>query len=407
MPPHLDVAINVRAVAANARRPLQTPKGKKAWQCFASSCVRPAMRIVITTTLNNNLLRAKLVPLLRARTDLDVVVVTDREGPQIAGVKWVWPRGPSRHLGDLGGRVLLLAREIFNPRTRLVMAYNLVPHGLFAVVLARLRLVPVFLHFIAGPAEISFAQDRRMSDNTVIRRTNYPRQWEAFARRMGLCADRIFVPGTVTRQFLIDKGYRPDRVEVLHSTIDPSRFFPGSGERDFDVVVSAQLRERKRPIFTLRVLAQLRARNPALRFCWLGDGIMRPEFEMARRELGLVDCSEWLSTDEVAPYYRRAKVFLLCSVAEGLSLACLEAMACGAVPVVTRCGDMEDVVRNGQTGCLLELDSNEGDFVACIEPLLMDARTWQERSLAGIQLVASGHSFPVAEQRWARALASG
>jgi len=365
-----------------------------------------AVRIVITTTLNNNLLRAKLIPLLRARPDLEVIVVTDRDGPAIAGVKWVWPNGLSRGLGNLGGRLLLLMREIFHPRTRLVMAYNLVPHGLFAIVLARLRRVPVFLHYIAGPAEISFAQDRRMSDNTIIRRTRVPHQWQAFVRWMGLRADRVFVPGTVTRDHLIGEGYSPDRVEVLHSTIDPLRFFPQSGARDFDVVVSAQLRERKRPIFTLRVLALLRERDRGLRFCWMGDGIMRSEFETALSELGLVECTEWISTDDVAQYYRRAKVFLLCSVAEGLSLACLEAMACGAVPVVTRCGDMQEVVRNGETGYLLKLDATEDQFAAVIRALLDDAPTWRERSVAAAELVAGEHSFPVAERRWVKVLAS-
>ena len=118
-----------------------------------------SLRIVITTTLNNNLFHAKLVPLLRSRPDLEVVVVTDRQGPSEERLKWVWPRGIWKKFGRLGGRLPLLAREVFHPRTRLVMAYSLVPHGLFAVNLGHLRRLPVYLHFIAGPAEIRFAHN--------------------------------------------------------------------------------------------------------------------------------------------------------------------------------------------------------------------------------------------------------
>ncbi len=58
-----------------------------------------SLRIVITTTLNNNLFHAKLVPLLRSRPDLEVVVVTDRQGPSEERLKWVWPRGIWKKFG--------------------------------------------------------------------------------------------------------------------------------------------------------------------------------------------------------------------------------------------------------------------------------------------------------------------
>ena len=361
------------------------------------------MRIVITTTLNNNLFRAKLEPLLRARPGLEVMVVTDREGPTLAGVTWVWPRGWLRYAGRLGGRLLLLMCAVFHPRTRLVMAYGVMPHGLFAVGLARLRRVPVFLHFIAGPAEIRFAHDVRVSDNQVISRSRHPRFWEVIVQRCGLMADRVFVPGSVTRDFLIAEGYRPHTVSVLHSTVDRTRYFPGES-RDIDVIVSAQLRERKRPLFTLRVLALLRERIPDLRFCWMGDGVLHDEFRATLQALQLSAVTEWISTDTVAPYYRRAKVFLLCSVNEGLSLASLEAMASGAVPVVTDCGDMRDIVDPATTGCLLDVQSTEREFAAAVTQLLIDPVRLANFSRHGAKLVAEHHSFEVAQRRWGEVL---
>lgn len=364
------------------------------------------MRVVITTTLNNNLFHAKLTPLVRARPDLEVLVVTDREGPPITGVRWIWPQGWLRHLGELGARLALLVATIAHPRTRLVMAYGVIPHGLYAVWLARLRNVPVYLHFIGGPAEIRFADDVRVLENRIVRRSRHPHFWERLARGAARRADHIFVPGAATRAFLLGEGFAAETVSILHSTIDPERYFQATAARDIDVLISAQLCARKRPLFTLRVLALIRARMPAVRFCWLGDGIMHDEFAAGLRDLDLRDVIDWRATDQVGQFYRRAKIFLLCSINEGLSLACLEAMGCGVVPVVSDCGDMRDAVIAGTTGYLLDPDADEAQFAEAIIALLADPQRTAVFSTAAICLAESAHCFAVAEGRWREILAT-
>lgn len=367
------------------------------------------MRIVITSTLNNNLFHAKLVPLARADACNRLTIVTDREGPAIEGVTWVWPAGWIRMFGRLGGRMLLLLREIIRGDTRIVMAYSLVPHGLFALFLGKLLQKPVFVHFIAGPAELEFAHDRRVTDNRMIARTGNPKRWERTLTALSKRFDRIFVPGDVTRSSLVAKGIAGERIVLLHSTVDPGRFFPPTDDttRDIDVIVCAQLRDRKRPLFTLQVMAELLRLYPQLRFQWLGDGDLRDEFAAMIPQLGLQEALTWEVTDMVEAYYRRARVFLLCSVNEGLSLACLEAMACGCVPVVARCGDMQEAVIDGVTGRLLEQVDDQATFAAALAEILNDdAKRLQFRD-AAIAHVTTKHSFPAAKRAWAALLSSG
>jgi glycosyltransferase involved in cell wall biosynthesis len=86
--------------------------------------------------------------------------------------------------------------------------------------------------------------------------------------------------------------------------------------------------------------------------------------------LGLGDRVEFLGFHEHTEcYYNRAKVFVLTSSAEGLSLAMLEAMACGLPVVVPAVGDLGDVVQNGMTGYLIESADRAG-FVAALGTLL-------------------------------------
>lgn len=363
-----------------------------------------SLRIVITTTLNDNLFHAKLVPLLRSRPDLEVVVVSDREGPTYENLRWVWPQGIASKLGRLGGRLPLLVREVFHPRTRLVMAYSLIPHGLFAVALTRLRRVPVFLHYIAGPAELKFAHNTDVSDNRVIARSRNPQRLERLADWTARNADGNFVPGTNTAAFLTGAGYDAAKIAVLHSTIDPERYYPQPGDRDIDILVSAQLRERKRPLFTLDVFREILRRRPGTRFCWLGDGLMHDQFAAASRDMGLSPAMEWTVTNDVAPFYRRAKVFLLCSLNEGLSLASMEAMRCGMVPVVSDTGDMADVAGARGAGKLLPVTATVADYAEAALTFLNDPAQWEKNSRRAFEIIDQEHSFPSAIASWRKIL---
>jgi glycosyltransferase involved in cell wall biosynthesis len=363
------------------------------------------LRIVITTTLNDNLFHAKLVPLVRSRPDIELVVVSDREGPECERVRWVWPRGFTGMFGRLGGRLLLLKMAILHPRTKLVMAYSLVPHGMFAILIGHLFRKPVWVHYIAGSAEIRFAHNTDVSDNRLIAASRNPRRLERMARWFGLRADRVFVPGSKTADFLSREGYDPKRIVKLHSTIDPARFYPTEGPRDFDVLISAQLRERKRPRFTLEVLREILRHRPDARFCWLGDGLMHDEFDRMLDEYGLREHLTWTVTDKVGDYYRRGKVFLLCSINEGLSLASMEAMGCGMVPVASDCGDMFEVVRTGETGVLLPIEASVEDYAQAVLTILKDDSQWAEYSQAAMDLISREHSFDSAIAAWQALLA--
>jgi len=62
----------------------------------------------------------------------------------------------------------------------------------------------------------------------------------------------------------------------------------------------------------------------------------------------------------------RAKVLLLTSDTEGRTLAVLEAMACGAVPVVTDVGDLREALDDGRAGVIVPLQGSEETVVLAL-----------------------------------------
>ena len=99
----------------------------------------------------------------------------------------------------------------------------------------------------------------------------------------------------------------------------------------------------------------LLGRRPAL------DGL--PEFPF-------VLVHEW--AENVSDYYRASDVFVLPSLAEGMSNALLEAMASGLPVIATRVGAAEEVIKDGVTGLLVE-PGNASQLTEALRVLLTDS----------------------------------
>jgi glycosyltransferase involved in cell wall biosynthesis len=106
-------------------------------------------------------------------------------------------------------------------------------------------------------------------------------------------------------------------------------------------------------------------KNNLSHFTVVGDGPERNRLEQLVKSLGIenaVDFCGWLSHTEVLARLRSADVFVFPSVRDNGAGAVFEALACGAVPVVTDFGGPGDIVYPG-VGYKVRL-KNEDDVVS-------------------------------------------
>jgi glycosyltransferase involved in cell wall biosynthesis len=106
------------------------------------------------------------------------------------------------------------------------------------------------------------------------------------------------------------------------------------------------------------------------RLIFVGDGPDRPMAEERARNLGIGDRVVFLGKQEqVAELLGSADLFLLPSESESFGLSALEAMA-SEVPVVgTRCGGLDELVDDGETGRLLPVGAVDAMANAAVEIL--------------------------------------
>ena len=104
--------------------------------------------------------------------------------------------------------------------------------------------------------------------------------------------------------------------------------------------------------------------------------------------------------EDVAGWHRTADVFVLPSMAEGLSVAMLEAMASGSPPVMSAVGGTGDVLAHGETAWLVNPDVPE-ELVAGLVRLLSDPAERGRLGAAARERAVSGFSLATTVRRHA------
>jgi sugar transferase (PEP-CTERM/EpsH1 system associated) len=165
-------------------------------------------------------------------------------------------------------------------------------------------------------------------------------------------------------------GVKTSRLRTICNGVDVERFRPagidhrksvlpdGFAERESLLIGSVGRLEAVKDQLTLvRAFSELCRQRPddrGLRLVLIGDGSLRSEIERLVAEQGMQE-RVWLagSREDVPQLLSALDVFVLPSLAEGISNTILEAMACALPVVATRVGGNAELVREGETGFLV------------------------------------------------------
>lgn len=171
--------------------------------------------------------------------------------------------------------------------------------------------------------------------------------------------DHLHVLGEYLRERAISRGFPADKITQIPPAVVtlPQGLHKSSKRgRSFTVATAARLVWIKGYAYSLRAVAELKARLPSdvkLRYIIMGDG---PEMEFLKAEchrLGIVESvvfTGWLSENEVVGRLMDADVYLLLSIGEGFNNSAMLAQSLGVPCVVSDAGGLPENVLDGQTG---------------------------------------------------------
>ena len=123
-----------------------------------------------------------------------------------------------------------------------------------------------------------------------------------------------------------------------------------------------RLSEEKGALNFVKAIPEISKEKDDLEFLIGGDGQLRDKVEKYLEDNNLndkVNFAGWIPHDKLPDYLNELKLVVLPSYTEGLPNIMLEAMACGTPVLATPVGAIPDVIKDGETGFIMENNSPE------------------------------------------------
>ncbi|MGE5832862.1 MAG: glycosyltransferase family 4 protein [Acidobacteriota bacterium] len=175
-----------------------------------------------------------------------------------------------------------------------------------------------------------------------------------------------------TRDDLVRRGIRSERVVVIHPGVDADHYAPDAATPRAThptFLYVGRLKRYKGVEFALRALADARRQRADMTLDVCGQGDDRPRLERLAAELGLgpaVRFPGFVSEEEKRRLLRRAWAVVFPSPKEGWGITNVEAAACGTPAIASDSDGLRESVRAGVTGYLVP----HGDVAALANRLL-------------------------------------
>lgn len=204
---------------------------------------------------------------------------------------------------------------------------------------------------------------------------------------MGSLIEHTYVCNSATRDAMIKKLHKdPASIETVHIGIDESYFNPDKVRPNLlykelnikstrpIVLFICRLHPQKRPFLMLKIAKQVKKQIEDVAFVVIGDGPQEQELKSVAQTMNLGETVYFLgSRTEVRPYYRDAKLTLICSMKEGLALTAYESCAMGIPVISADVGGQKDLIDDTVGALIPYMQDEEHDF---------DARTFPKTEIA-------------------------
>lgn len=307
------------------------------------------------------------------------------------------------HRSQIG--IWRLRRRLFDLCRRLrpsiVHTRNL--SGLDALLPARLAGVPICIH-----GEHGWDVDNLQGD-----------QWKpALLRRLHspLVTRYVTVSRHLQRYLTERVGIAEGRITHICNGVDTARFTPAStktrellppamrGDSVLVIGTVGRAQAVKDQVTLLRAFARIVDADPALRavlrVAIVGGGPLLATLREEAAALGIADCA-WLpgGLDYVPAALRQFDVFVLPSLAEGISNTILEAMATGLPILATRVGGNTEIVEEGAWGRFFTPQDVDG-LASLILGYVRDPALRAAHAAAARRAAETQFSLPVMVERY-------
>lgn len=200
--------------------------------------------------------------------------------------------------------------------------------------------------------------------------------------------DKILVVSFAQKK-LLEEFITSKKIQYIGNGVDSNFYKPlkNYAERKNIILSIGSLRWQKNHKILVEAFNEIYKKYPQWKLVILGEGIERKNLEQAIKLNNLEDAISLegsVNKTLLKEWLNKSKIFVLCSLTEGLPKALLEACACGCACISSNVGDCSAVLEN--IG-LVTIPDNKKHLISCIERLICDSNLSNFYSIKAVEKV--------------------
>ncbi|MFO7813914.1 MAG: glycosyltransferase [Pelovirga sp.] len=241
------------------------------------------------------------------------------------------------------------------------------PVGLLGVLIGRM---------LGTPVKGIYHTDFTMEAEAIIDQPEVSALIEKYSQWFFNQFDTLLVPTTEYMELLKKRGYRHRHMELFRRGLRTEHFKPqpvtiGKSGNNARLLYVGRVSKDKNLDFLIDVYRRIRRQHAGTSLTIVGIG---PYLETLRNncaDLPDVTFAGKVPYTDLPELYNRHDLFLFPSTTDTFGMVVLEAQACGLPALVSDIGGPREIVRDGQTGYVLDVSSTQG-WVTRLEEMLAD-----------------------------------
>ncbi|MCF8297660.1 MAG: glycosyltransferase family 4 protein [Saprospiraceae bacterium] len=278
----------------------------------------------------------------------------------------------------------ILARETRKKKADLIIAYHFIPHAFFAFFASKLTGKPYILC------------QTGLYIQKYVKRPLIGSLIKYIARK----AMFVNVPGSKSRDFWINNGVNPKKVNILHSTIDTEYFKPDNIKKKYDFIYVGRVSPEKQVHLIVKAINELHKIDIKASLLIVGDG---SELSKVKSMINHNELNDYIHLTgfqkDVNYWLNQAVIYVMCSNSEGLPTSLMQAMACELVCISSDVGNIPDLIHHNENGFIFS-----ADFPEKLTALMLYAYK-SNQELAAMRknarkTIIKNHSYKSARKKW-------
>ena len=354
--------------------------------------------LVIGTFHNPNWFYSHIKPLAQSGFG-EVILVCDHVVGKINGVRYSCPpRLLTKLFSRAVGKFIWTIVCSFRFRPDVYMGYHIFPAAVTAIIAAKLFNRPSCYQDTSGPLELEgggWHAENRLLTSLGKESPFIERLVLSIVRRF----DLVVVRGNKAKSFIQRSGYKGN-IAIITGSVELQKTWLTRNQREIDMLFVGRLTEYKRPDRYIDVLAKIAKKISTIKAVVVGDGPDLEDLKNLAVEKGVSDKIQFLGKrKDVVELMGKSKVFVLTSRWEGVSIAMIEAMTTGAVPVVFDVGDLGDFIINGKNGYVVK-EGKIDQLAQNVMDLLSNQFLWDSCSKLAVTTALERSSVDKVSKVW-------